>query len=217
MNAAVSAARRAPATTPGALAAAVLLLWLGTAAGFAARGTFVAPPGEVPLALMAAIGLPLALFLLAYRGSRAFRAFVLTVDLPLLVAAQGWRFLGLGFVALHVHGVLPGLFAWPAGLGDVTVALAAPWILLGLLRRPGYLTSRAFAAWNWLGIADLALAITLGALASGLVPSLAAGAVTTTPMAQLPLSLVPTFLVPLMVLLHVTGLLQARAATAPTA
>jgi hypothetical protein len=63
--------------------------------------------------------------------------------------------------------------------------------------------------WNLLGILDLAAAVSNAAL----IQSQATGAVgelTAAPMAQLPLLLIPAYLVPLFVMLHVTALIQAR-------
>jgi hypothetical protein len=65
----------------------------------------------------------------------------MAVDLPLLTAVQAWRFAGFGFLALFVYGVLPGIFAWPAGLGDMMIGLTAPWVALALARRPAFAAS----------------------------------------------------------------------------
>jgi hypothetical protein len=192
------------------VAAGVLLLWFSLATWLAVKGAFLGAPGDVPVALIFAVTTPLVAFLLAYRWSEGMRRFVLGADLRLVVALHAWRTLGFGFIALHLNGVLPGIFAWPAGLGDIAVAAVAPWLAVRLMRDPAYAHTRAFATWNWLGILDLAIAIAAGALGSGLVPTLVGQGPTTAPMAMLPLSWVPTFLVPLMVMLHVTALLQAR-------
>ncbi len=196
----------AAAGGPGRVIAVVLGLWLALVAGLAARGAFVSVPGEPPLALAVGVLVPLLVFAGAYRYLGWFRVQVLSVDLRLITALQAWRFLGFTFVALHLHGILPGLFAWPAGLGDMAIAAAAPWIVLALARRREFVASKRFAAWNWLGIADLIVAVSAGALASGVVPGLVE--ITTEPMARLPLILVPAYLVPLMTMLHITALLQ---------
>jgi hypothetical protein len=210
-NAAISLSE--PAAPFGrAIATVVLPLWFATVSWLALQRVFNSTPGAVPVALIAAVLAPIAAFLLAYRVSASARRFVLEADLRLLVAMHGWRFLGFGFIALHINGVLPGIFAWPAGLGDMAVAIAAPWMALRLTHDPDYVCSRAFVAWNGLGILDLAVAVGTGALGSGLVPGLVTAGVTTAPLAMLPLSWVPTFLVPLMVMIHITGLLQARRA-----
>ena len=191
--------------------AAVLVLWFALVAVLAARGSFVTAPGEPPLALVSGLATPLALFFAGYRASAVFRDWVQGLDLRLITSIQAWRFLGFGFIALYVHGKLPGMFAWPAGLGDMLVALTAPWIALTLVRRPDFADSRSFRAWNWLGIADLVIAVSCGTLASGLVPGLV-GEVTTAPMAILPLAFIPVYLVPLMLMLHSAALLQSRRA-----
>jgi hypothetical protein len=189
----------------------VLAAWLAFVAALGARGSFLAPPGEPPLPLLLGFAVPLVAFFVALRFWSSFRALLLAADLRLLTAIQGWRFLGLAFIALQVHGILPAGFAWPAGLGDMAIAAAAPWMLMGLLRRPGFAAGKAFLWWNRLGILDLLVAVGSGALASGVVPAMT-GEVTTEAVASLPLVLVPAYLVPIMLMLHVTALLQVRAA-----
>jgi len=115
----------------------------------------------------------------------------------------------LGFIALYAYGVLPGLFAWPAGLGDMAIGATAPLVVLALRRQPAFAVGRLFRVWNLLGILDLVVAVSLGALSSVLGIGISAG-ITTFPMGELPLVLVPTFLVPLFVMLHLASLLQAR-------
>ena len=94
---------------------------------------------------------PVIVFLIAYRLSSAVREFALMADLPLVTATQAWRFGGFAFLALYAYGVLPGYFAWPAGLGDMAIGAAAPWMLVGLVRDPGFAASRRFVFWNVLG------------------------------------------------------------------
>ena len=139
----------------------------------------------------------------------AFHAFILAFDLRLATAIQAWRFAGLGFIALYVYGVLPGVFAWPAGLGDIAIGVTAPWVVIALIHRSGFASSRVFAVWNLLGILDLVAAVSSGTLSSALASGVA-GEITTGPMAQMPLVLIPAYFVPLFVMLHVTALLQAR-------
>jgi hypothetical protein len=152
---------------------------------------------------------PLVAFFAAYFGWNAFREFILGADLRLAASMQAWRFAGFGFLSLYAHGVLPGLFAFPAGLGDMAVAVNAPWIVLGLIRRRSFATSRSYVMWNILGILDLVVAVSLGTICSGFLPGLT-GNVTTSAMSQLPLVLIPAYFVPIFIMLHFTGLSQAR-------
>src|SRR5579863_4900320 len=193
----------------GAFVAAFILVWLALIFVIGARVAFLAPRGALPLALLIGLLAPLSLFLIGYRTIRPLREFVLSVDLRLIVGIQAWRWAGFGFLTLYTYGVLPGIFAWPAGLGDMAIGVTAPLVLAGLLRRPGFAAGKSFVAWNLSGILDLTVAVSIGALVPLLAPNLY-GAVSTAPMTQLPLVLVPTFLVPTFLILHVTALFQAR-------
>jgi hypothetical protein len=186
-----------------------LAVWLAAVLALGAAGAFVSPPGTPPLPILLGVALPLAAFLAAYRLLPAFRDYVLSADLRLLTAIQGWRAGGLGFLALYVYGVLPGLFALPAGIGDIAIGLTAPWVAAALVRSNTYAGTRAFAVWNILGIIDLVMAVSLGALSAGLFPALS-GEVTTSPMSQMPLVLIPAYFVPLFVMLHLAALFHAR-------
>ena len=198
-------------TSPARRRLALLLVaWFGLAAIAGTMGVFATGPGPLfrPVAL-AAIG-PIAAFLALYAASSGFRGFVLSRDLRVVTMLQAWRVVGFGFLLLYAHGVLPGLFAWPAGLGDVAVGLSAPLVVLALARDPGFAASRGFVVWNLLGLFDFVVAVTVAGLASGAIPALVAGGVTSAPMEVWPLFLFPGFFVPLFAFLHLTALFQAR-------
>ena len=184
----------------------VLAIWFGLVATLGAQGDFLGRPGAPPIGMAIGFTAPLLIFFAWLRASTTFRAFILTLDLRLIAGMQAWRFAGLGFLFLHAYKVLPGLFALPAGLGDMAVGLAAPWMILGLARHPDFAASRAFTRWNWLGILDLVVALGLGASMAMAAP----GTIGTAPMATLPLLIVPVFLVPLFLMLHVAALMQGR-------
>lgn len=190
-------------------------LWFALAFSLGAGGVFANPPGTPPFLLLAAVLLPIGLFLLAYLASRTFHDFVLAADLQLLTATQSWRFAGFGFLALNKFGLLPPYFAWPAAIGDMIIGITAPWIVLALARQPGFAASKRFVAWNIFGIFDFAvLAVGTGAVAPLIFPSLlqmltpqmAAAA----PMQHLPFSIIPTFFVPMFTIFHLVALFQAR-------
>jgi hypothetical protein len=186
----------------------VLVIWLTLVVLLGADGSFVRPAGTLPLPIVIGAMAPIILFLTTYWWLRAFREFVLAVDLRLATGIQAWRFAGLGFLALYAHGVLPGLFAWPAGIGDIAIGITAPWIILALIRRRSFAASKTFVVWNLLGILDLVVAVSTGTLASALATG-GAGDITTAPMAQLPLVLIPAYFVPLFIMLHLAALFQA--------
>jgi hypothetical protein len=199
---------KAQATTKSVVGA-VLALWFVLVFYLGEQGAFVRPDEAPPIPILLGVTVPLFIFLAAYLISQAFRQLVLSADLRVLSAIQAWRAGGLGFLALYANGVLPSLFAWPAGLGDIFIGVTAPWIMLTLIRQPDFRASRLFLAWNLLGILDLVVAVGTGVLSSGFVAGLA-GAITTAPMAHLPLVLIPAYFAPLFIMLHLAALFQAR-------
>ena len=167
--------RSTPRTNRGLRSSVFILLalWFALSFTLGARGVFINRPGTPPLALLAAVVVPIAVFLVAYWTSRSFRNLVLAADVPLLTATQSWRFAGVGFIALNLLGFLPGYFAWSAGLGDMAIGVTAPWVALALTRNPRFATSKPFVAWNIFGIFDFAvLAVGMGAIAPLIFPRL---------------------------------------------
>jgi hypothetical protein len=189
--------------------ALVVTAWFLLVVALGAAGAFVGPPGAPPLPIAIGVAAPLLTFFAWMRLAKTFREFVLSLDLRLIAAMQAWRWGGLGFLSLYAHHVLPAVFAFPAGLGDMAVGVTAPWIVLALVRQPGFAAGTAFLRWNLFGMLDLVVAISIGAL-SALLATGAPGEVSTIAMARLPLLLVPAFLVPLFLMLHISALLQRR-------
>lgn len=188
---------------------AILTLWLAVVILLGARGAYSRDPGSLPLPILLGVAVPVMVFLTLYSVWPTFRRFILSLDLVPVTAIQAWRFGGLGFLALYAYGILPGHFAWPAGLGDMAIGASAVWVAWALSRGPQFASSRSFAIWNLLGVFDLVVAVGTGTAASGLVSGMA-GEITTGPMARLPLLVVPGFLVPCFIMLHLTALFQAR-------
>ena len=188
---------------------AVLLLWLAVAFILGANGAFSGGPGALPLPILAGVLMPILVFLVAFWRVGPFRDFVMSIDLPVMAGIQAWRFAGLGFIALYAYGVLPGLFALPAGFGDMAIGVTAPLVILALRRHPAFAGSRLFWIWNLFGMLDLVVAVSLGALSAVLGIGISAE-ITTFPMGTMPLVLIPTFLVPLFFMLHLASLFQAK-------
>jgi hypothetical protein len=187
----------------------VLAVWFLLVLSLGFAGAFVAAPGTPPIGIAIGVAAPLVLFFASLRLSQSFRAFVLSLDLRLIAGIQAWRWAGLGFLDLYAYKVLPAVFALPAGLGDMAIGVTAPWIILALVRQPGFAASRTFIRWNVLGILDLLIAVSIGA-ASAFFTTGAPGEISTAPMATLPLLLIPAFLVPLFLMLHSAALMQSR-------
>lgn len=184
---------------------AVLSIWFAVALVATLSGGFAFAAGHLPLGFVVGILVPVVGFALFYAASAGFRRAVMKFDLRLVVMLHAFRVLGLVFITLWAVGKLPALFAWPAGLGDVAAGLAAPFVALYVLPRLEE-RRRSFIAWNVFGIADLVIAVTLGVLHAPGPLGLLSGGVQTGVMSVFPMALIPGFLVPLYILLHLVAL-----------
>lgn len=189
------------------VSAGTLAAWLALAVTASALGIFHAGSPlafHLPIALGLFVALPLLLFAGWYALSPGFRGFVHSLDARTVTILHSWRLGGFVFLILYSHGILPGRFALPAGWGDIFIGATA-WLAAT------YLTGRrtAYIAWQLLGVTDLVIAVAMGVLSSpglGILP----GGVTSDAMSTLPLSLVPTFIVPLLLIFHIIAIAQAR-------
>lgn len=84
--------------------------------------------------------------------------------LPALAAANIWRLTGVVFIVLTLQGQLAAHFAWPAGIGDVAIGLAAPIVGWAIWKRRS--RRRLVVIFNTLGPLDLIMAVTLGVLSA---------------------------------------------------
>ena len=187
----------------GKLAVGIIAAWFVFALSASAAHVFKQSSAAPPIALGLSVLIPVVVFWIWFRTSVGFREFALSLDPRVLTVVQSWRISGFVFVVLYVYGILPGIFANPAGWGDIAIGLTAPWVAMKLAE-PGH--RKGFIVWNALGILDLVIAVTTGTTSRLVHPhGLAADAMTV-----LPLSIVPTFLVPLFLIMHITVIAQAR-------
>ena len=159
--------------------------------------------GGPPLAVGLAALMPIILFAIWFATSPGFRKFLMSLDARVVTLVHSWRVLGFAFVAFAAYKILPNMFALPAGWGDIAIGVTAPFVALKLARSEH---RGSFIAWQFLGILDLVVAITLGTLSGIINPH----GISTAAMAVLPLSVVPTFGVPMLLILHFISIAQAR-------
>jgi len=186
----------------------VLVAWFLLAVWLGLRGAFAGPAGGLPIGLALSLMVPLAVFALDSRlGGPLFEG-LRRLDLASLIALQTYRVLGVFFIVAWMAGDLPAAFALPAGLGDIAIGAAAPFVAAAVAaRRPGY---RALAiGWSFLGLADLVNALFQGVAHSPSPLGFLAGSITTQAVTRYPMSLIPTFGVPLALMLHAVGLRRA--------
>ena len=188
------------------LIAGCLVAWFLAAVWLARAGLFRAVvDGPIPPTITYGINLPILIGIAWVLSSRAFGRVLAAVPQHWLIGVQVYRTLGVIFLVSHANGLLPGVFAIPAGYGDILVGLAAA-IVAYLYARKGLAPRRAVVGWNVLGIVDLLMAVTIGFLSSpGQFQILSLGEPNEM-ISAYPLVMVPVFAVPLSVLLHVCSL-----------
>ena len=181
----------------------LIIVWFVLALSASALHLFQNTDNRIGLAVAFAAVTPIAVFSLWFAASESFRHFALSLNPKILTSAQSWRIVGFTFLLLEAHRVLPAVFAFPAGYGDMFIGVTASYVAWKLAD-PAHRSS--FILWQMLGILDLVIAVSVGTTAGLIDPQ----GPTMVPMTVLPLSLIPTFLVPLFVILHVICIAQAR-------
>jgi hypothetical protein len=199
-------ASRGAARAVAGLFAVAWSAWIVTCAILADRGAFEQSANQTRPWIGVAAGGSLVLLLLATAIPLVRRAFATTRSLAALTWPQSIRVVGVVFLVAFAMGRLPAVFALPAGLGDLAVGIAAPFIARRLARG-----DRSGAFWfNVLGLTDLVVAVSLGFLA-GLQPHrILAVSPSTVDLGLLPLVLIPTAAVPLAAALHLASLPRLR-------
>ena len=153
--------------------------------------------------------IPIVAGILLFSIWQPFRRVIAAVPQQWLVGVQLYRIEGVIFLVLYAIGRLPAAFALPAGAGDVLVGLLAPVVALAQIRKWPNANS-LLRAWNLLGLADLVVALTTGFLTSPSPLQKLAFDAPNLLIGRYPLVLVPVFLVPLAILLHLASLQKLR-------
>lgn len=151
---------------------------------------------------------PILGFLTAYASSKKVREALFALPLWVITATHSLRLVGIAFVIAALTGKLALLFGWVAGIGDILSAIVSIPLAMALYRAQYSKGLRLrFIAWNILGIVGLFLSITLGLLYSAsAVGILSTPQSNTRALSFLPYSLIPTFYVPILILLHILAL-----------
>ncbi len=187
-------------TTAGVLSVA-LIAWLAIAQYLGAANVYFATnDNAIPIILFGLL-IPLVAAAFALWLSGNFANLVTAIPLPWIVAAQIYRVAGGIFLVLWADGRLPWQFALPAGIGDVTTGSFAV-VVAALLVRKAAGARRAVYAWCIFGIADLVVAVAMGAMTSPGRPHLLALDAPNLLISSYPLVMIPTFAVPLALMLH---------------
>jgi hypothetical protein len=182
----------------------LLAAWLAADLAIGGAGGFLGRTSDAVPAIADGVLIPIFVGVLLTRIPAVRDVLAAPRVLALLTLANIGRILGIMFITLYLQNLLPGHFALPAGIGDVIIGLAAPFVAYTLWKRPA--RRRPAIIFHALGLLDLAMAITLGVISAPGTLQIFTGEPNTLPMTVLPEVLVPTFLVPLFVIIHITAL-----------
>lgn len=187
----------------------VLFGWFFTVVGLGRSGFFAQNPLLAPNMVFGWLVLFEAL-------RRVFSVMIkkVVVDVPMmtwLISIQTYRILGFSFLTLHAQGLLPALFAFSAGYGDILVGATAPLVAIWYYRQLPYARQIAIM-WNVVGVADLVVAIGTGWLSFPRPVQILPTAVSTEILALFPMVIIPLFAVPLSLVLHLFSLKALKVA-----
>lgn len=181
----------------------VLGIWFAGALAFGATGALRGLESPGPQLIVASLAL--LAFLLMTRVS-PLREWAARVDLRWFVAFHLTRFSSLYLLVLYDQAELPKAFALFGGWADIIVATLAVLLLLFVpvsIRLPDRVLA---GAWNALGLVTI-----IGVIAAA-TACLRAEPASMAPLLRLPLSLLPTFLMPIVLATHGFIFLRLRTA-----
>jgi hypothetical protein len=139
---------------------------------------------------------------------RMFRILLLSIPVWWIVIIQFSRIEGGIFLVLYSQKLLPPQFALPAGAGDVFIGVSSLFVAWALHSKKIW-APKITRWWCYLGLLDLIIAVTMGALTS---PSNLQDLIslpfkpTNLLIGEYPLVMIPIFRVPLAITLHLLAL-----------
>jgi len=183
-------------------------LWLAVIWNAAINGVF--RPGASPMPLLPlAIFLPVIIGTPILLGSKRMGQVLDAMPATWLVALQLYRVFGSVFLIGWARNVVPGVFALPAGVGDVITGLLAVPIAISLAADTPE-ARRAAIAWNVFGLVDFAVAVSIGLMTAPGPFQMITPSIPNSTVGVYPNVMIPAFAVPSSILLHVLSLRQLR-------
>jgi hypothetical protein len=188
-------------------AAAFIGLWFATALALSIAGWFRQFNSAELFgigALVSATG-----FIVLHTISERFRGFTRARSLRRLTLAQTLRFFGnLALIKTGQH-VLPAIFGIPTGVIDDMFAITSFYVASRLISPAGK-ARPGFVAWHLAGLGGLAVSVVAALLTSSDRFGLVENGITSWPMTWFPMSIVPTFIGPFVLICHLQALAIVR-------
>ena len=186
-----------------------LLGWFALAYYLGRQNVYWGPNNPTVPTIQFGILVPIMIGLVLLTRSPRIARLLDALPMSWLVGVQFYRVLGGVFLLLWSAGHLPWQFALPAGIGDVATGILAV-VVAGMLASKASGAHSAAYAWCLFGIADLIVAVSMGALTSPGLTHFVALDGPNMLISAYPLVMIPTFAVPLSIILHGVCLWKLR-------
>jgi hypothetical protein len=197
------------------LATAGVVAWGAVAFVLAHEGAFATTSDTTVPVIAFAIVLPIVAGVALLRVAAVRRA-IDRIPLQWLVGVQFYRVLGGVFLVGYAQDELPAEFALPAGIGDIAVGITAVAVAWLVAAHGAERMRTTVLGWCAFGIGDLVVAVGTGFLSAPSIMQQLALDNPNSAITRYPFVLIPTFLVPMSILLHVYVIQRLRAAAATT-
>ncbi|MCH7758383.1 MAG: hypothetical protein IIA19_07950 [Thaumarchaeota archaeon] len=182
----------------GIVLSGLVVSWFVIILVLISNGIFHVEDGQRSPILLIALISPIAGSYIIYRSSKTVQQFIFSIPLHWLTVIHVARIGGILFLYLMVLGILPAVFALPAGVGDFTAGILAIPASYMLWKMKKHARKMAAVA-TIFGIGDLVVAISIGNISS------AGSSISNTL-----LVLIPTFLVPLFLIAHMFTIVRLQ-------
>jgi len=171
----------------------LLILWFVTAflLGLSGAVSKLTPPQPQIILFILVITL-----LIFFNLVDTLKSWIMSINIKYLVAVHISRLVGIYFLVLYSRNLLPYDFAVKGGLGDIFIALTAL-ILVIFISNDSSVNKKIYLLWNSIGFIDIVFVVLTAARIGLKNPQ------EISELFKLPLSLLPTFLVPIIIFTHI--------------
>ena len=148
-------------------------------------------------------------FTILHRLSTRFRDYTQARGLKILTRTQVLRLYGTLAIVKTYQQFLPALFGIPTAIMDILIATTSFYAATRLVSPRGY-PQPGFFAWHVAGLITLGISAVLAILTSSTSFGLVKDEITSQPLTWFPMSLVPTFIGPFVLVCHLLALVTAH-------